>query len=487
MLLSNLIDRVTIKEVINISSDTIIDSITFDSRGAVSGSLFVAIRGVVSDGHSYISNAIDLGCCVVICEELPADLADNVCYIVVEDSSVALAEAASSFYGNPSSEIKLVGVTGTNGKTTVATLLYNLFTTLGYKVGLISTVKYMIGDREIVSTHTTPDVLRLNAMFREMVDSGCSYCFMEVSSHSLVQKRVYGLDFDGAIFTNLTHDHLDYHGTFIEYIKAKQLLFNMLKRDAFALYNCDDTNGHVMVQNSKAKHYSYGLRSFADYKCTVMEQLFEGTLLDINGVEMWSRLIGKFNAYNITAVYGAAKLLGVEQNELLLSLSQLTTVEGRFDYTILKNGVVAIVDYAHTPDALKNILLTISDIKQPQQRVITVIGCGGDRDKSKRPDMALIAVKGSDMVIFTSDNPRSEEPEAILKDMECGVKGNSDFLSKYVMITDRAQAIKMALMSAKQGDILLVAGKGHETYQEIKGVRNHFSDMEEIMKVGGLL
>ncbi len=487
MRLKELIEDLDILTVVN-SCDIEVENIVFDSRGATPTSLFVAQRGSVVDGHNYISSAIKQGCLAIICEEIPTtELAQDVCYISVKDSSKALALAASNLYGNPSRELKLVGITGTNGKTTIATLLYNLFTSLGHKCGLISTVKYLIGDSEIVSTHTTPDVVRLNSMMREMVDAGCSYCFMEVSSHSVVQKRVYGLDFDGAVFTNITHDHLDYHGTFAEYIKAKKLFFDTLKPSAFALYNSDDRNGAVMVQNSKATCHSFALKSIASYKAAILEQLFEGTLLDINGTEIWSRLIGGFNAYNILAVYGVAELLEVEQNEILQGISLLTTVEGRFDNVMSPNGVVAIVDYAHTPDAIENILSTIGEIKGVGKRVITVVGCGGDRDKSKRPEMALIAAKRSDLAIFTSDNPRNEEPEAILADMERGVSGDSSLITKYLVICDRRQAIKMAIMSAKSGDIVVVAGKGHATYQEVRGVRNHVSDKEEIEKIFSLI
>ncbi len=482
MILSQIINEVDNIEIVNLR-DEAINGVTFDSRQAVEGVIFVALRGSITDGHKYIDSAVTNGCRVIVCEDIPELVSSSVCYIVVKDTTIALAQIASKLYGNPSSGLKLIGVTGTNGKTTIATLLYNLFTFLGYKVGLISTVRYMIGNKELPSTHTTPDVIRLNAIMAEMVEEGCEYCFMEVSSHSIVQNRIYGLDFDGAVFTNITHDHLDYHGTFSDYIKAKKKFFDGLKSSAFALYNSDDRNGAIMVQNCEAEKYTFGLRTIANYKCTVLEQLFEGTLLDINGIEVWSRLIGRFNASNMVAVYAVAQLLGVERNELLQGISTLTTVEGRFDYVISANGVVAVVDYAHTPDALQNILDTINDIKTPQQRLITVVGCGGDRDTSKRPEMALIAVKGSDIAVFTSDNPRSENPEDILSDMEAGVSGNIDFATKYLLITDRRQAIKMAIMSAKPSEIVLVAGKGHETYQEINGVKNHFSDKEEILKI----
>ncbi len=480
--LNQILESLSPIEVVN-RTDMEIFSIAFDSRMVKCGSLFVALNGTQIDGHNFIEKAVEQGAIAIVCEQLPTVCAQKVCYIVVESSTRALAIAASLFYGKPSESFKVIGVTGTNGKTTVATLLYNLFTMLGYKVGLISTVRYMVADREIQSTHTTPDVLTLNALFAQMRDEGCDYCFMEVSSHSVVQDRVWGVDFDGALFTNITHDHLDYHQTFANYIKAKKCLFDNLKKGAFALYNSDDKNGSVMVQNCGASIYSFGLRSFADYKCTVLEQLFEGTLLDINSMEVWSRLIGRFNAYNMVAVYAVAKQLEVDTEELLCALSALSTVEGRFDYLTSTNGVTAIVDYAHTPDALDNIISTVGEIKGAQQRLITVVGCGGDRDRTKRPQMARIAVLGSDLTILTSDNPRTESPDSILNDMVGGVKDNHELTTKYIVISDRAQAIKMAIMSANSGDIVLVAGKGHETYQEINGVKYHFSDKEQIKNI----
>lgn len=482
MRLKLLIQNIDFVEI-NGSDNEDVTSITFDSRVSTAGSIFVAIRGTVTDGHNFITKAIENGCRAIVCEALPSELVDGVCYIVVKNSEKAVAELAKLFYGDPSTKLKLVGVTGTNGKTTVATLLYDLFRKLGYKVGLISTVVYRINDREIASTHTTPDVLRLNQMFSEMVSEGCQYCFMEVSSHSIVQNRVWGLDFDGAVFTNLTHDHLDYHNTFAEYLKAKKILFDGLKKDAFVLYNADDRNGEVMVQNCRAKKYSYALSSLADIKCTVLEAHFEGTLLEIDGKELWSRLIGDFNAYNILSIYGVAKLLGVECGELLTTISSLTTVAGRFDYVTSNEGVTAIVDYAHTPDALLNVLSTINKIKGADRLVLCVVGCGGDRDKTKRPEMALIAVKNADFTIFTSDNPRTEHPEAIIADMVAGVSANGSYESRYVAITDRLQAIKMASVMAHPGDIILIAGKGHETYQDVCGVKSHFSDKEEISKL----
>lgn len=482
MILKKLIQNIDIVEVKGSVSEDI-TAILFDSRKAVAGSLFVAIKGSANDGHDFIGKAIESGCRAVVCERLPEMFTEGVTYLVVRESEKAVAELARNFYGDPSKKMKLVGVTGTNGKTTVATLLYQLFRQLGHKVGLISTVIYKINDREIASTHTTPDVVRLNSMFAEMVAEGCDYCFMEVSSHSIVQKRVWGLDFDGAIFTNITHDHLDYHGTFADYIKAKKELFDHLKKEAFALYNGDDRNGEVMVQNSRAAKYGFGLTGVADFKCNVLESHFEGTLLNIDGQEVWSRLIGDFNAYNMLSIYVAAKLLGVEREELLTNISLLTTVAGRFDYLTSPEGVTAIVDYAHTPDALFNVLETVNKIKSGGQKLICVVGCGGDRDKTKRPEMARIAVKNSDFTIFTSDNPRTESPDAILADMVAGVSGNGSLLSRYVTISDRLQAIKMAVVMAKRGDIILIAGKGHETYQDVCGVKSHFSDKEEVSKL----
>lgn len=486
MILKILLHNIDFSEIKGADNEDI-TSIVFDSRKSISGSLFVAIKGTVTDGHNFVQNAVESGCRAVVCERLPEIIADGVTYVVVENSEKAVAELARAFYGDPSRKLKLVGVTGTNGKTTVATLLYQLFRKLGYKVGLISTVVYKINDKDIASTHTTPDVVRLNGMFSEMVAEGCEYCFMEVSSHSIVQKRVWSLDFDGAVFTNITHDHLDYHGTFVEYIRAKKELFDNLKKEAFALYNCDDRNGEVMVQNCRAKKYSYALSSVADFRCDVLESHFEGTLMEIDGQEVWSRLIGDFNAYNILSIYATAKLLGVNREELLTNISSLTTVDGRFDYITSPEGVTAIVDYAHTPDALQNVLITVNKIKSGSQKLICVVGCGGDRDKTKRPEMALIAVKNSDFTIFTSDNPRTEKPDDILADMVVGVSGNGSFSSCYVTISDRLQAIKMASVMAKSGDIILIAGKGHETYQDICGVKNHFSDKEEISKLFNLI
>ena len=458
------------------ASDPEIGALQYDSRKVESGDCFFAVRGTQSDGHDYISAAIESGAKAVICEQLPEQLNGEVSYVVVEDSNAAMADMAAAFYGYPSEELKLVGVTGTNGKTTVATLLYDLFTMMGHSVGLISTVVYRVGEREISSTHTTPDAIRLNAMLREMVDAGCDYCFMEVSSHSVVQDRIRGLRFEGGIFTNLTHDHLDYHGTFAEYIKAKRLFFDALPKKSFALTNIDDRNGEVMVQNTVAKVSRYSLRSMADFRCKVLEMLFDGMLLDVCDREVWVQLLGRFNAYNLLAVYGAATLLGKSSDEVLQVMSALRKVNGRFEPLRSGNGITAIVDYAHTPDALENVIATINDIRREGQKLIVVCGCGGDRDSTKRPEMGRIASREADIAIFTSDNPRTENPETILDQMEEGKVAGS----RTLRISDRAQAINTAVMLAQTGDIILVAGKGHETYQIIGTERRHFDDREAL-------
>ncbi|MBR4853605.1 MAG: UDP-N-acetylmuramoyl-L-alanyl-D-glutamate--2,6-diaminopimelate ligase, partial [Alistipes sp.] len=433
-------------------------------------------RGTQSDGHDYIDKAIEQGAAAIVCEKMPEKVVDGVSYIEVEDSNAAMADIAAAFYDNPSRQLSLVGVTGTNGKTTIATLLYDLYRGMGYKVGLISTVVYRIGEREVDSTHTTPDTIRLNAMLREMVDIGCDYCFMEVSSHSVVQERIRGLKFRGAIFTNLTHDHLDYHGTFAEYIKAKKRLFDSLDKRAFALTNCDDRNGEVMVQNCRAQVSRYSLRQMADFRCKILETHFDGMLLKIENNEVWVNFLGRFNASNLMAVYGAARLLGTEEQELLQGLSTLHSVSGRFEPVRSEDGKVAIVDYAHTPDALENVISTINDIRGEGQRLIVVCGCGGDRDATKRPEMAAIASREADIAILTSDNPRTEDPEKILDQMMEGVDSSAQVLR----ITDRRQAIRTAVMLARKGDIILVAGKGHENYQIIGREKLHFDDREEL-------
>ena len=455
-----------------------IGSLEYDSRKVTPGACFFAIRGVASDGHNYIDAAIANGAVAVVCQQLPEVLHNGVSYVEVEDSNIAMAGMAAAFYDNPSKELKLVGVTGTNGKTTTATLLYDMTMAMGYRAGLISTVVYRIGEERIESTHTTPDAIRLNAMMRRMVDSGCEYCFMEVSSHSVVQHRIYNLHFTGALFTNLTHDHLDYHGTYKEYIRAKRLFFDMLPKSSWAVTNIDDRNGEVMVQNTAAKVYRLSLRSMADIRCKIIEMLSDGMLLAIEGNEVWVKFTGRFNAYNLTTVYAAAMMLGWDKMETLTTLSSLVPVSGRFETIRAEDGTTAIVDYAHTPDALQNVLETIEEIRRDEQQLFVVCGCGGDRDRTKRPEMAAIAVNNATTAIFTSDNPRTEEPEAILAEMIEGVAGATN----YLRISDRREAIRTAVMMARQGDIILIAGKGHEDYQIIGTTKHHFDDREEVRK-----
>ncbi|MDI3526189.1 MAG: UDP-N-acetylmuramoyl-L-alanyl-D-glutamate--2,6-diaminopimelate ligase [Tenuifilum sp.] len=458
-----------------------VSALTFDSRNVNSNDCFFAIRGTQSDGHSYIEQAIEKGATTIVCEELPKEKPEGITFVLVENSSLALGLMASLFYGKPSEKLKLVGITGTNGKTTTVTLLYKLMLQFGYKVGLISTVANYVNDTKIDATHTTPDPITLNKLLKQMVDVGCEYCFMEVSSHAVVQNRIAGLKFAGGIFSNITHDHLDYHKTFAEYIKAKKRFFDELPSDAFALTNMDDRNGMVMVQNTRAKVYTYSLRSMADFRCKVVESHFDGMMLNVDGIEVWSRLIGRFNAYNLLAIYSTLTLLGFDKNDALTGISSVTPVSGRFEYVRSDNGVTAVVDYAHTPDALENVIKTINEIKTDNQRLITVVGAGGNRDKTKRPVMARVAAEQSDIVILTSDNPRFEDPEDILKDMKSGV--DASLAKKVVTITDRREAIRTACMLALKGDIILVAGKGHETYQEIKGVKHHFDDKEVLAEI----
>ncbi len=474
MRLNQLLEGVDIREIVG-PTENEVELLTMDSREARKGALFAAIRGTVVDGHRFIHSATEKGADVVICEELPTEIEPNVSYVVVDNSSNALGWIAANFYGRPSEQLMLVGVTGTNGKTTTATLLYELTEKLGYKAGLISTVVYKVGSRSIHSTHTTPDAITLNRLLAEMVSEGCGYCFMEVSSHSLVQHRTTGLSFKGALFSNLTHDHLDYHKTFGEYIRAKKLLFDGLPKSSWALVNADDKNGAVMLQNCKAQKHTYSLRGIGTTNTKIVETSLEGMLLEIDGQQMWSHLLGRFNGYNLTAVYKAATLVGFERNEVLVALSSLRSVCGRFQTFRSATGITAVVDYAHTPDALANVISTINDVGQAH-RLITVCGCGGDRDRSKRPEMAAIAAEGSHTAIFTSDNPRTESPEAILADMEQGVVGRNNYLT----ITDRAQAIRTALRMAQSGDVVLIAGKGHEDYQIVGTERRHFSDQEEV-------
>src|SRR5690606_38514422 len=463
------------------SLDTEVSALCLDSRKAVKGSAFVAVRGHQTDGHLFVNKVIELGASVVLVEELPEEIKEDVVYVVVGDSAYALGVMASTFYGNPSSKLKLVGVTGTNGKTTVATLLFNLFSRLGFHVGLLSTVQNQIGERIVEATHTTPDPISLNSLLKEMVEDGCDYCFMEVSSHAVVQQRIAGLKFAGGIFTNITHDHLDFHGTFANYIKAKKKFFDDLDRYAFALTNIDDKNGQVMLQNTFAHKKTYGLHQMADFKAKILESHFDGMLLQVDGQEVWVKLVGDFNAYNLLAVFGASILLEQETVKVLMALSEITGAEGRFETLKSTTGVVAIVDYAHTPDAVENVLETIGGLRKPGQQILTVLGCGGDRDKTKRPEMAEVASRLSDKVVLTSDNPRTEDPATIIKEMEVGI--SADKRKNVFSITDRREAIRAAFHLAQPGDVILVAGKGHEKYQDINGVKNHFDDKEELIKI----
>ena len=453
-----------------------ISALEYDSRKIDKDNCFFAVVGTASDGHNYIPMAIERGATAIVCQRLPESLSDDVAYIVVEDTNEAMAMMAAAYYDHPSEELRLVGVTGTNGKTTTATLLYDMTMAMGYRAGLISTVVYRIGEERIASTHTTPDAIRLNAMMRRMVDSGCDYCFMEVSSHSIVQHRIDGLKFTGGLFTNLTHDHLDYHGTYKEYIRAKKLFFDKLGKDAWAVTNIDDRNGDVMVQNTEAKVYRMSLRSMADFNTRLVEMLPDGMLLNLAGNELWVHFTGRFNAYNLTSVYAAATLLGWDKMEVLTTLSALRPVSGRFESVAAEDGTMAIVDYAHTPDALENVLETIEEVRRGEQQLFVVCGCGGDRDKTKRPEMAAIAVRYATTAIFTSDNPRTEDAEAILDDMVAGVGEKRN----YLRITNRREAIRTAAMLAKVGDIILIAGKGHEDYQIIGTEKHHFDDRDEI-------
>lgn len=468
-------------EEIHGNVEVLVNTVHFDSRKVGEGDVFVAQRGASVDGHDFIEKAVVAGVVAVVCEEWPAVLKPEVCYVKVADSSEALGRIAGNFYDNPSRKMKLVGVTGTNGKTTTATLLYELVRLMGKKAGLLSTVCNYVDEEKCPSTHTTPDALELNAYLKRMVEAECEYCFMEVSSHSIHQKRIAGLDFDGAVFSNITHDHLDYHKTFRAYIEAKKAFFDELKKEAFALTNADDKNGKVMLQNTVARQFTYSCKTLADYNCKVVEKHLDGTLLQLDGMEVWTKFTGDFNAYNLLTVYSAACLLGLEKEEVLRCMSMLVPVSGRFETIMSEEGVVAIVDYAHTPDALENVLSTVKGLKGKGNRMITVVGAGGDRDKTKRPEMADAACRYSDRVILTSDNPRSEEPTAIIADMQAGVK--PEYKPKVLAITDRREAIRTALMMASKGDIVLIAGKGHENYQEIKGVKHHFDDKEVVREV----
>lgn len=475
--LKDILYKVNLIEVIG-STSVNVNQIVFDSREVKGGCVFVATVGVAVDGHKFISSAIESGASAIVCENIPDYVQADVVYVKVKNSQDALGQMAANFYDNPSHKLDLIGITGTNGKTTCATLSFDLFTALGYHCGLISTVVNKIGGREIKATHTTPNAVELNRLLSEMVEEGVAYCFMEVSSHAIVQRRIAGVRFKLAAFTNITHDHLDYHGTFKEYINAKKMLFDELESGSYALFNNDDKNGKVMVQNTKGIIRSYAQRSVADYKVKVIENQLSGLVLNVNGQELWTSLIGSFNAYNIITVFSIASLMEQDELEVLTAISKLNNVAGRFDYVQSESKVTGIVDYAHTPDALLNVLKTIDDIRTGNEQVITVVGCGGDRDKAKRPEMADIACKWSTKVLLTSDNPRTEDPSQIIDDMKAGVDP-VDY-KKTLSIVDRGEAIRTACMLAQEGDIILIAGKGHENYQEINGERTHFDDMEQL-------
>lgn len=480
IILRDILYKVAI-EAVKGSTDIAIHKMDFDSRKIAQNDVFVAIRGSVSDGHEYIQKAINLGAKVIVCDTFPETIANGITYVQVKDTNKALAFMAANYYGNPSLSLKLIGITGTNGKTTITSLLYQLFKKAGFKVGLLSTVKILVDDIEYKATHTTPDSITINQYLKEMNDEGVEYCFMEVSSHGIHQKRTEALHFEGGVFTNLSHDHLDYHPTFAEYRDVKKSFFDHLPKTAFALSNIDDKNGLVMLQNTDARKLTYALKTYANYRAQILENQLSGLLLKINDNEVWVRLIGTFNAYNLLAIYGTAIELGLDHFEVLRLLSELESVSGRFQFIVSNQNITAIVDYAHTPDALENVLKTINDIRTKNEQLITVVGCGGDRDRTKRPIMANIASTLSDKVIITSDNPRTENPEAIIVEMEKGVEPQN--YKKTMSITDRKQAIKTACQLAQPNDIILVAGKGHETYQEIQGVRHHFDDMETVKEL----
>ncbi|TCD02182.1 UDP-N-acetylmuramoyl-L-alanyl-D-glutamate--2,6-diaminopimelate ligase [Pedobacter frigidisoli] len=479
MQLQDLLYGITIKELVG-KTDREINALNFDSRKVSQNDVFFAVVGTLADGHQFIEQTIAQGAGVIVCESLPEVNDFTVTYIKVENTSVALGIMAGNYFGNPSADLKLIGITGTNGKTTIATILFKLFKELGYKTGLISTVENYINDTVITATHTTPNPIALNQLLRDMVNAGCDYCFMEVSSHAVSQHRIEGLTFSGGVFSNLTHDHLDFHKTFDSYLKAKKAFFDMLPKTAFALTNIDDKNGAVMLQNTKAHKKTYALKQLSDFKAKIIENQFSGLNLDIDNEDVFFKLVGTFNAYNLLAVYGTAILLEQDKLKVLTLLSRLTGAEGRFDYITSLDKIIAIVDYAHTPDAVQNVLSTIANIRKGTEQVITVIGCGGDRDKTKRPVMAQVACDWSDKVILTSDNPRTEDPQTIINDMEAGVSPTNK--RKTLSILDRREAIKTACHLAQSGDIILVAGKGHEKYQEINGVRNHFDDKEILLE-----
>ena len=479
-ILKDILYKVAI-EAVKGSTEITIGKIDFDSRKIAQNDLFVAIRGTISDGHEFIAKAIELGATAIVCDTLPETITEGITYIQVKDTNTALAVMAANYFDHPSRKLQLVGVTGTNGKTTIASLLYQLYKKAGYKVGLLSTVKIMVDEVEYKATHTTPDSLTINQYLATMIAEGVEYCFMEVSSHGIHQKRTEGLHFVGGVFTNLSHDHLDYHATFAEYRDVKKSFFDHLPKTAFALSNIDDKNGPVLLQNTVAKKCTYALKSYADYKAQILESQLSGLLLKINGNEVWVKLIGTFNAYNLLAIYGTAIELGMESLEALRLLSELESVSGRFQYIVSEANITAIVDYAHTPDALENVLKTINDIRTKNEQLITVVGCGGNRDKAKRPVMGGIASDLSDKAILTSDNPRNEDATVIISEMEEGVAPQN--FKRILSITDRKQAIKTACQLAQPNDIILIAGKGHETYQEIEGVRHDFDDMKIVKEL----
>ncbi|MFC5874958.1 UDP-N-acetylmuramoylalanyl-D-glutamate--2,6-diaminopimelate ligase [Chryseobacterium arachidis] len=484
MQLNDLLKRIPVLEIHGDDTREI-SELVFDSRKITENSLYIAMRGTVVDGHSFIASSAEKGAKAIVCEEFPENLDEKVTYVKVKDSSKTLGQLASNFFGNPSEKLKLIGVTGTNGKTSVSTLLFDVFRNLGYDSALLSTVEIRVGEKVIPATHTTPDVITINKILAQAVEEGCEFAFMEVSSHGIAQNRIEGLHFKVAGFTNLTHDHLDYHKTFEEYLKTKKRFFDQLEDSAVAITNIDDKNGNVMLQNTKATKRSYALKTMADYHGRLLEVDFNGMLLNFNGKEFWTTLTGKFNVYNLLLVFGIASELGFEQDEILQAISQLKRVSGRFETFKSDGGIFFIVDYAHTPDALENILDSINDIRTKNERLITVFGCGGDRDHSKRPEMGNIATKKSTLAIITSDNPRTEDPAAIIKEIEAGVEPQN--FSKYTSIPDRKEAIKMAIKFAEPKDIVLVAGKGHETYQEINGVKHHFDDKETINELWKLM
>lgn len=484
MILSDILNGVDVLDILG-NKEIEISEIVFDSRKAVENSLYIAIKGTLVDGHQYIPSAIEKGAKAIVCEVFPEQKEEGITYIKVENSSKVLGLLASNFYGNPSEKLTLVGITGTNGKTSVSTFLFDIFKKMGYSSVLISTVEYRIGDEVFPSTHTTPDIITLNKILSKAVEQGCQYAFMEVSSHGIHQGRIDGLNFRIAGFTNITHDHLDYHKTFLEYLNTKKRFFDELPQTAVAITNIDDKNGLVMLQNTKAKKKTYAVKTLADYHGKLLELDFNGMLLDFNGKEFWTTLTGRFNVYNLLLVFAIVRELGFEENEILTTISQLKRVNGRFEVLKSQGGIIFVVDYAHTPDALENILDSVNEIRTKNERLITVFGCGGDRDKEKRPEMGKVATRKSTLAIITSDNPRTEDPAQIIKEIEAGVESQN--FSKYITIPDRKEAIKMAIKFAESKDIVLLAGKGHETYQEINGVRNHFDDKETILELVNIM